>query len=162
MINPAAIGVAILILLAATATVGSSSIEKNPAFEGSQQTLSDLLARVNLKDAMQSYQRHVNTLILDPIALESPHLLQIEVPAGTSLQGQILINDEVRFALDSGPMPIDLGPYLQTGQTQVVVTGTYTPASALVLIHFEGPDTLVQQQTEGAGELNYQLNLVVK
>jgi hypothetical protein len=44
----------------------------------------------------------------------------------------------------------------------VVVTGTYTPASASVLIHFEGPDTLVQQQTEGAGELNYQLNLVVK
>ena len=58
--------------------------------------------------------------------------------------------------------PIDLGPYLNTGLTQMVVTGAYSPSSASVSIRLEGPNTMTQQQSEGAGKLNCQLNLMVE
>ncbi|NJL48669.1 MAG: hypothetical protein HC929_15795 [Leptolyngbyaceae cyanobacterium SM2_5_2] len=56
---------------------------------------------------------------------------------------------------------MDLSPYLAQSITDVVIVGTYQPASASVTVTFEGPDTRVQQQAGGTGRVNYQLNLVV-
>lgn len=162
MINPAALGVSLLILLAATMTVESSAAKNSSVFKGSQQTLSNLMVNVSLKEAISSYQRHTNTITLDAATLKAAHMLHIEVPLGTDLRGQLVINDDVRLALDDDLRPIDLGPYLSPGLTQVVVTGTYRPPSASVIIRFEGPTTVAQQQTAGVGELNYQLNLIVE
>jgi hypothetical protein len=162
MINPAAIGVALLILLAATTTVGSSSAKQNYSFKGSQPTLSNILSSISLKDVMQSYQQQTNTISLNRDALAAPHWLTIKVPSGTSLQGTIVINNEARIPLDNGLPPLDLSPYLEPGLTQVSITGTFAPTAASASIQFEGPDTMVQQRTVGTGEINYQLNLVVE
>jgi hypothetical protein len=162
MINPAAIGVAILILLAVTTTVESSSAYRDYRFEGSQQSLSKILTSKRLKDAMGSYQRQTNVIDLHHTALESPHWLQIEVPTGMKPQGHISINDEVHLPLEDDLLPIDLSPYLKAGHTRITLTGTYVPASASALVRFTGPDTLVQQQTGSDGQLNYQLNLIVE
>jgi hypothetical protein len=162
MINPAAIGIAILILFAVTTTVGSSSAKQDNTFKGSHPNLGEVLSDISLKDVMRSYQHQTNTIVLTSSALEDPHMLQIEVPSGATLQGQVLINNQIRLPLDSDLLPLDVSPYLQSGRTEVVITGTYNPVSASALIRFEGPDTLVQQQTAGTGEINYQLNLVVE
>jgi hypothetical protein len=162
MINPAAIGISILILLAVTTTVGSSSAKQDNIFKGSHRNLGIVLSDMSLKDVMRSYQQQTNTIVLHPSVLADPHILQIEVPSGATLQGQIVINDDIQLPLDRDSVPIDLSPYLKSGRTEVVITGTYSPAAASVLVQFEGPDTLVQQQTAGTGELNYQLNLVVE
>jgi hypothetical protein len=162
MKNPSILGVSLLIVIAATTMVGSSSANSNYGFHGSQHTLSKVIASVDVKNAMQAYQRQINTISISRESLEDPHVLSVRVPAGASLAGQIDINNEVQVPLSGNASTIDISPYLTTGTVRVTIAGSYTPASETVSINFEGPDTLVQQNNGGTGQLNYQLVLVVK
>ena len=161
MNHPSAIGVAVLVSIAAATVVNSSSAESNYQFRGSQQTLGDILTSVDWQTAMQAYDRQTSTITLNKENLATPHLLRVELPDGTSLQGQITINDEVQFPLDAPTGSLDLSPHLREKSNQITITGTYSPTTGPVLIRFKGPDTFIQQQTGENGQLNFQLNLVV-
>jgi len=165
MINLPAIGVSILILITATAMVRSSSANDDYPFQRSQQTLSKALANAMVNDVMQSYQRQISTISLNRSRLTKPHILSFNAPAGTSLQGQIFINDNIQLPLQgnsaSTAATVDISPYLTTAETQVRVTGSYSPPSRAVSIAFTGPGTLVQHQIGGTGQINYHLNVMV-
>jgi hypothetical protein len=162
MKHPSALGVALLILVAVTAAVGPSSANGNQSFGGNYTALSTILAKASAKDVMDSYQRQTNTITLDRANLDEPHLLSVSVPGGASLQGYIEIDDHTRVPLGTSSEFIDVSPYLSESITQVTIVGSYSPASASVAIAFNGPGTVVQQQTGGTGRISYQLNLLVQ
>ncbi|WP_035992894.1 hypothetical protein [Leptolyngbya sp. KIOST-1] len=162
MQHPSALGVALLILVAVTAVVGPSSANGNAAFEGTYQTLGAILSRASARDVMDSYQRQTNTISLDRAHLDDPHLLSVSVPGGASLQGYIEIDGHTRVPLNNNSEFIDISPHLNEAITRITIVGSYSPASASVSIAFNGPNTVVQQQTGGTGRINYQLNLLVQ
>ncbi len=161
MKNPSAIGVAGLVSIAAAMMVNSSSADSNYQFRGSQQTLGKILTGVNWQTAMQAYQRQTSTITLKKENLTSPHLLRVELPDGTTLQGHITINNETQVALNATTDSIDLSPHLKGTSNEIVITGSYAPTAGPVLIRFKGPDTFIQQQTGSDGQLNFQLTLLV-
>ena len=120
------------------------------------------MSQASAKGVMESYQRQTNTISLDRADLDEPHLLSVSVPAGATLQGYIEIDGHTRVPLSHTPEVLDIGPYLGEAITRVIITGSYSPASAAVAIAFNGPNTVVQQQAAGTGRINYQLNLVVQ
>ncbi|MGB3201500.1 MAG: hypothetical protein WBA99_11385 [Nodosilinea sp.] len=162
MKHPSALGVALLVLVAVTAVVGPSSANGNQPFGGNYQALSTILSKASAKDVMDSYQRQTNTITLDRAYLDDPHLLSVSVPGGASLQGYIEIDGHTRVPLGTSSDVIDVGPYLSESITRITIVGRYSPASASVAIAFNGPNTVVQQQTGGSGQISYQLNLLVK
>ncbi len=162
MINTSAVGVAILFLIAATTMVGSSSTDNGLAFLGAQHTLEGILANFTWQDALQAYHRQTNTLSLSQAKLAAPHLLRVVVPEGTSFEGRVNINDTIELVLSGEAASVDLRPYLQNSHNKVVITGHYSPTPSALVVRFEGPDTLVQQKARENGEINFQLNLVVK
>jgi hypothetical protein len=162
MKHPSALGVALLILLAVTAAVGPSSARDQQTFGVTYQALSAILSQVSAKDVMDSYQRQTNTISLERANLDEPHLLSVSVPAGATLQGYIEIDDHTRVPLSSNSEFLDVSPYLSESITRVTIVGSYSPPSASVAIGFNGPNTVVQQQTGGTGRINYQLNLLVQ
>jgi hypothetical protein len=162
MNHPSALGVALLILLAVTAAEGPSSANGHRSFGVNYQTLGAILSKASAKDVMDSYQRQTNTISLERANLDQPHLLSVSVPTGATLQGYIEIDGHTRVPLSNTSEYIDVGPYLTESITRVTVVGSYSPTSAAVAIAFNGPDTVVQQQTVGTGQINYQLNLLVQ
>ncbi|MBW4459611.1 hypothetical protein [Nodosilinea sp. FACHB-141] len=162
MKHPSALGVSLLILVAVTAAVGPSSANGNQSFGVSHQALSAILSRASAKDVMDSYQRQTNTISLDRANLDEPHLLSVSIPTGSSLQGYIEIDGHTRVPLGANSEFIDVSPYLSEAITRVTIVGSYSPPSASVAIAFNGPNTVVQQQTGGTGRINYQLNLLVQ
>jgi hypothetical protein len=162
MFNPSALGVALLVLLATTAMVGSSS-SGNRGFQVAHQSLGSLISSTSADHMMGSYQRQTNTISLRRQRLSEPHQLTISAAPGVTLRGTITINGNTQQSLTLDQMSggLDLGPYLAQSITDVVIVGTYQPASALVTVTFDGPDTKIQQQAGGTGRVNYQLNLVV-
>lgn len=162
MKQPSALGVALLILLAVTAAVGPSSAHNHQSFGVTYQALSAILSQVSARDVMNSYQRQTNTISLERANLDDPHLLSVSVPAGVTLQGYIEIDDHTRVPLSSASEFLDVSPYLSESITRVTIVGSYSPPSASVAIAFNGPNTVVQQQTGGTGRINYQLNLLVQ
>lgn len=162
MKHPSALGVALLVLVAVTAVVGPSSANGNASFEGTYPSLSAILSKASAKDVMESYQRQTNTITLDRAHLDDPHLLSVSVPGGATLQGYIEIDGHTRLPLDNSPASIDIGPYLSASMTRITIVGNYSPATAAVAIAFNGPNTVVQQQTGGTGRISYQLNLLVQ
>lgn len=161
MYNISAIGVAVLVSIAAAAVVNSSSADSNPRFRGSQHTLDNILTSADWQTAIQAYQRRINTISLNKGNLKAPHLLNVETPEGTSLRGFITINGEVQLPINATTDSIDLSSYLKGKNNQIVITGTYSPTTEPVLIRFKGPDTFIQQQAGENGQLNFQLNLLV-
>jgi hypothetical protein len=161
MKHPSVLGIALLVLVAVTA-VGPSSAKNDSSFAGTYRALSAILSQVSAKDVMESYQRQTNTISLDRANLDEPHLLSVSVPAGASIQGHIEIDGQTRVPLRTSSEFVDLSPYLGESITRVTIVGSYSPASASVAIGFNGPGTVVQQQTGGTGRINYQLNLVVQ
>ncbi|WP_155523477.1 hypothetical protein [Nodosilinea nodulosa] len=162
MQHPSMLGIALLILVAVTTVVGPSSADGKASFEGTYQALSAILSKVSAKDVMDSYQRQTNTISLDPANLDQPHLLSVSVPSGATLQGYIEIDGHTRVPLSNTSKVIDVTPYLSESITRITIVGSYSPASGSVAIAFNGPDTVVQQQTGGTGRINYQLNLLVQ
>ncbi|MBE9138792.1 hypothetical protein IQ254_16595 [Nodosilinea sp. LEGE 07088] len=160
--HPSALGVALLILVAVTAAEGASSANGHRSFGVNYQTLGTILSKANAKDVMDSYQRQTNTISLERTHLDQPHLLSVSVPTGATLQGYIEIDGHTRVPLSNTSEFIDVGPYLTQSITRVTIVGSYAPALASVAIAFNGPDTVVQQQTGGTGQINYQLNLLVQ
>lgn len=160
MFNPSALGVALLILLATTTMVDSSS-SNTRTFHAAHRSLSSLIANTKVGYMMGSYQRQTNSISLSRRTLDQPHTLTISAPSGTTLQGTITIDGRTRLTLGQGSSSFDLSPYLTQSATQVVIEATYTPASAAVSIVFEGPDTTVRQGSSGTGQINYQLNLML-
>lgn len=107
---------------------------------------------------VQSAQRQVNTVTLDAANLSEPHILTIETTA--DLNGDIVINGESVTALTTGTTTLDVAPYLRgTATATISITGSYSPKDAAIRLQFEGPNILVEQQSTGAGQLDYQLNL---
>jgi hypothetical protein len=159
---PSTLGIALLILVAVTTAVGPSAANGNQRFKSIYQTLNTILSQASAKGVMESYQRQTNTISLDRADLDEPHLLSVSVPAGATLQGYIEIDGHTRVPLSHTPEVLDIGPYLGEAITRVIITGSYSPASAAVAIAFNGPNTVVQQQAAGTGCINYQLNLVVQ
>ena len=162
MINTSAVGVAVLMLIAATAMVESSSADHDFVFQRSQSTLADRLTRVDWQGMMRSYQRQVHTISLSQAHRDSPHWLEIESPTGTTLRGELTINNTVQLTLEGSSTQVDLSPYLQQPTTEVLVTGTYDADAPPAMIRFKGPDTLVQQHITDGGDINFQLNLVLE
>lgn len=162
MKHPSVLGITLLILVAVTTAVGPSSANGNQPFGVSYQTLSAILAKASAKDVMASYQRQTNTISLERANLDEPHLLSVSVPSGATLQGYIEIDDHTRVPLSSSSEFLDISPYLSESITRVTISGSYSPSSASVAIAFNGPNTVVQQQTGGTGRINYQLNLLVQ
>lgn len=160
MFNPSALGVALLILLATTTMVDSSS-SNTRTFQAAHRSLSSLIANTKVGYMMGSYQRQTNSISLSRRTLDQPHTLTISAPSGTSIQGTITIDGQTQLTLGQGSSSFDLSPYLTQSATQVVIEATYTPASAAVSIGFEGPDTTVRQGSSGTGQINYQLNLML-
>lgn len=110
--------------------------------------------------SVQSSQRQVNTITLDRADLSEPHELTLETSA--NLSGQIEINGETVASLSKGTTTFDVAPYLtETGTTTIQITGNYSPRNAAIRLQFVGPSVLIEQQTSGMGQLNYQLNLEV-
>ncbi|HSM81545.1 MAG TPA: hypothetical protein VLS96_07660 [Nodosilinea sp.] len=162
MKHPSALGIALLVLVAVTAAVGPSSANGNLTFAGTYDALSAILSKASAKDVMDSYQRQTNTISLDRANLDEPHLLSVTVPAGATLQGYIEIDGQTRLSLGTSSDYFDLSPYLSQAVTRVTIVGSYSPATAAAAIAFNGPNTVVQQQSAGTGRINYQLNLVVQ
>jgi hypothetical protein len=162
MKHPSALGVALLILVAVTAAVGPSSANGNQSFGGTYQALSTILSKATAKDVMESYQRQTNTISLDRANLDEPHLLSVSVPAGGTLQGYIEIDGHTRVPLSTSSEFLDVSPYLSETITRITIVGSYSPPNAGVAIAFNGPNTVVQQQTAGTGRIHYQLNLLVQ
>jgi hypothetical protein len=110
--------------------------------------------------ALQSSQRQVNTLTLDPANFDQPHELTIETSA--NLSGQITINGDIVASLVTGTTSLDIAPYLTAAETTVVeIVGTYHPTSATITLQLIGPDISISHQSSGPGQLDYQLNLAV-
>ncbi len=162
MKHPSALGVSLLILVAVTTAVGPSSANGSQAFGGTYHALSAILSKASAKDVMESYQRQTNTISLDRANLDEPHLLSVSAPRGGTLQGYIEIDGETRLPLGNNSEFLDVSPYLGKAVTHVAIVGSYSPASGSVDIVFNGPNTVVQQQTAGTGRINYQLTLVVQ
>jgi hypothetical protein len=162
MRNPSAIGVSILILIAATTMVGSSAADSHYAFHGSHQSLIKALASADTQAILQFYQRQVDTINVQGAVLQEPHLLTLRLPEGTTFQGHMTINGETQLSLNSNSASVDLSPYLKASENQVVITGHYAPPERSAVVDFKGSDTLVQQLIGDTGQINYQLNLVVE
>jgi hypothetical protein len=160
MFNPSALGVALLVLLATTTMVGTSS-ESDRRFRLAHQSLSSLISSASAVHLIGSSPRQTNTISLSRSTLQAPHTLTVSVPLGATLQGTLSINGQAPVVLEPNSTSLDLSPYLTQALTDVVIEGTYSPASAAVAITFDGPNTKVQQQAGGTGRVNYQLNLVL-
>ncbi|MGB3138159.1 MAG: hypothetical protein WBG38_03915 [Nodosilinea sp.] len=162
MKHPSALGVALLALVAVTTAVGPSSAYSNQSFGLTYETLSSALAKASATDVMESYQRQTDTITLERASLGEPYLLSVSVPDGATLKGYIEIDGHARIPLNSSSKHLDVSPYLNETVTQVAIVGSREPAAAAVAIAFSGPKTMVQQQAAGTGQINYQLNLLVK
>ncbi|HIK45884.1 MAG TPA: hypothetical protein IGR64_13525, partial [Leptolyngbyaceae cyanobacterium M65_K2018_010] len=111
MFNPSALGIALLVLLATTTMVGSSS-GSNQLFQPAYRSLSALLSRHGTDQIMGAYQRQVNTISLSRSSLGERHRLTVTAPANGVLQGTITINDQAPQSLRPGFTSLDLSPYL--------------------------------------------------
>jgi hypothetical protein len=161
MHNPSAFGVALLVLVTAT-LVGPSEANDNRTFNGLHPMLRSLVTDFDMQEMLRTYQQPANIISLDRATIDEPHWLTVSIPVDTELQGEILINDTIRIPLeDDGSTRLDLSPYFFDDETTIKISGRYQPASAALAVIFDGPSTLIQQQTGNTGELNYQLTLVV-
>lgn len=79
MFNPSALGVALLILLATTTMVDSSS-SNTRTFHAAHRSLSSLIANTKVGYMMGSYQRQTNSISLSRRTLDQPHTLTISAP----------------------------------------------------------------------------------
>jgi hypothetical protein len=162
MKHPSALGIALLVLVAVTTVVGPSSANNTLSFAGTYKALSAILSQVTAQDVMAAYQRQTNIISLEGADLDEPHLLSINAPVGTILQASIAVDDHPPVPLKGNGELLDIRPYLRETITRITIVGTYSPATTVVTIGFSGPNTTVQQQTGGTGQIHYQLNLLVQ
>ncbi|MGF1568030.1 MAG: hypothetical protein ACFCVD_08150 [Nodosilinea sp.] len=163
MKNPSALGVSLLVLVAVTTGMGSSAANSDRSFYVAYEALSSILSDATVSDVIGPHQnQQVNTISLTSATLGKPHRLTITAPAATTLRGYIEINGTFRQPLMGQSASFDLSPFLQGATTHVAIVGDYTPATDPVTITFDGPDAMVQQQAGETGELDYQLNLVMR
>lgn len=160
MVNPSALGVAFLVLLATTTMVGSSPSQRQ-SFQISHPALGALLSDHSLQAIVGAYPRQTNQISLHPEALERPQWLSIKVPGGVTFRGTLAINGVVEQRFTSEGITLDLREVLASGQTEVTLEGSYTPSQAGIIVAFDNPDTTVRQQVGQQGRVHYQINFQV-
>jgi hypothetical protein len=159
MFNPSALGIALLVLLATTTMVESSSTEQR-SFQAAHRSLSSLLLKGHTQALGDFQSRQTNTISISQAALQGDQPLRLSITAGPSLQGTLTLNHGLQRSL-APSTTLDLRPYLDQGIVRVLVEGTYGLEETPVVITLDGAGTTVRQQMGQAGRLNYQLNLVV-
>jgi hypothetical protein len=161
MQNPSAFGVSLLVLVTATLVVGTSEANENRTFQPVHPALQSAVADFNVQDLLRTYQESPNVISLDRDTLDVPHWLTVSVPVDTDFQGEIVINHAIRLPLANDSTRINLSPYLLGAETTVEISGRYQKDATPIAIIFDGPNTLMEQQTDGTGKLDYQLRLVI-
>ncbi|WP_190492135.1 hypothetical protein [Phormidium sp. FACHB-1136] len=160
MVNPSALGVAFLVLLATTTMVDSSSSQRQP-FQISHPALGTLLSDHAIKTVVGSYQPQTNLISLQSEALARPQWLSVQVPEGVTFRGTLAINGVVEQQVASEGIALDLRAVLAAGQTEVMLEGGYTPSQAGIIVAFDNPDTTVRQQVGQQGRVHYQIKFQV-
>lgn len=160
MVNPSALGVAFLVLLATTTMVDSSSSSRQ-SFQISHPSLGALLSDDPMEAMVGAYQRQTNVISLNQERLEATQRLSVQVPEGVTFRGTLSINGVVDQRFTSEGLTLDLRDVLASGHTQVTLEGTYTPSPAGIIVAFDNPDTTVRQQVGQQGVVHYQINFQV-
>ncbi|MFH7242321.1 MAG: hypothetical protein ACHWZW_05665 [Spirulina sp.] len=158
MVNPSALGVAFLVLLATTTVVGSSP-PTQPSFQVAHPSLSDLID----KDPMggKAELLPADTIHLDQEGLKEPQWLSVQVPEGASFEGTLAVNGEVKYRFGAEGIRLDLKDILALGATDVVLAGSYSPGDGSVVVSFNNSETTVRQQVGQRGQVHYQINFWV-
>ncbi|QQE66129.1 hypothetical protein GFS31_28270 [Leptolyngbya sp. BL0902] len=160
MVNPSALGVAFLVLLATTTMVGSSSPSRQ-SFQVAHPSLGTLPLEESVEAMLGAYQSQTNTISLDQDGLDRAQRLTVQVPRGVTFQGRLLINGEVSQSLQGDGITLDLRDFLSLGLTEITLEGTYTPPDSAIMIAFENPETTVRQQVGQQGLVRYHIQFRV-
>lgn len=155
MVNPSALGVAFLVLLATTTMVGSSS--KQQSFQVSHPSLGDLLLNDAVRAMAGTYHRQTHTISLEQGHVAAAQRLAVQVPEGVRFQGTLTINGTRREQVSPEGLALDLSSVLAQGETQVTLEGTYSPPDANIMVSFESPETTVQQRVGQQGAVHYHI-----
>lgn len=158
MVNPSALGVAFLVLLATTTVVGSSSPTQS-SFQISHPSLGDLID----KDPRGG---QADALLADTISLKRDDLnkaqwLSVQVPEGANFEGVLAVNGVVKYRFGAEGIRLDLKDILALGATDVVLAGSYRPEDGAVVVSFANAETTVRQQVGQQGRVHYQINFWV-
>lgn len=156
MVNPSALGVAFLVLLATTTMVGSSSSNQQP-FQVSHPSLGRVLADNAVGAVAGAYQRQTNTISLDRESLAAAQRLSVQVPEGVALEGTITINGTEQQPLPPEGITLDLRSVLAQGATEITLEGIYSPVDAEIMVLFENPETTVRQRIGQQGTVHYHI-----
>jgi hypothetical protein len=155
MVNPSALGVAFLVLLATTTVVGSSP-PTQPSFQVSHPSLGDLIDQDPMGNRVEALP--ADTIHLDQSGLAESQWLSVQVAEGTSFEGTLAVNGEVKYRFGSEGIRLDLKDVLALGATDVILSGRYSPSDAAVAVAFNNADTSVRQQVGQQGRVHYQIN----
>lgn len=158
MVNPSALGVAFLVLLATTTVVGSSP-PTQPSFQVSHPSLGDLIDQDPMGEKNEALP--ADTIRLDQDRLEESQWLSVQVSEGASFEGTLAVNGEVKYRFGSEGIRLDLKDVLTLGSTDVILSGRHSPADAAVVVSFNNADTTVRQQVGQQGQVHYQINFWV-
>jgi hypothetical protein len=158
MVNPSALGVAFLVLLATTTVVGSSPPTQS-SFQISHPSLGDLID----KDPMggQASALLADTISLDQGDLDEAQWLSVQVPEGAHFEGVLAVNGVVKYRLGAEGIRLDLRDILALGSTDVVLAGSYRPDDGAVVVSFANVETTVRQQVGQQGRVHYKINFWV-
>lgn len=159
MVNPSALGVAFLVVLATTTMVESSSSRQS--FQIAHPSLRDLLSEDSITAMVGIYQRQQNTISLSQEGLGAAQRLLVQVPTGVTFRGTLAINGVVQQPITSEGITLDLRDFLASGSTQVTLEGTYDPPQDGIVVSFDNPDTTVRQQVGQQGSVDYHINFQV-
>ncbi|MEY3298543.1 MAG: hypothetical protein RLZZ597_1803 [Cyanobacteriota bacterium] len=156
MVNPSALGVAFLVLLATTTMVRSSP-PNQPPFQVTHPSLGKLLADNAVGAVVGAYQHQTNTISLDRESLTAAQRLAIRVPEGVAFQGTLTINDLEQQTLPPEGVILDLRSVLAQGVTEITLEGRYDPDDAEIMVSFENPETTVRQRVGQQGNVDYHI-----
>ncbi|MGK7915026.1 MAG: hypothetical protein AB4038_05685 [Prochloraceae cyanobacterium] len=120
---------------------------------------------IHLKDDANDFweneQFQETTINVNAANLRQPHILTVS-SSTSSLNGQIKLNGRVLKNIRNRGMSMNLSPHLRSGENIIEISGNYSPANSSVQLKFIGPNTQVNQQTGGSGEINQVLIIYVE
>ncbi|ACK66313.1 hypothetical protein PCC8801_2294 [Rippkaea orientalis PCC 8801] len=112
--------------------------------------------------AQTQYQSQSTTIDISSSELKDSYWLNIYSSDNARIQGEVKLDGKVIQSLNSASTTINIAPYLNQGQNEVIISGNYSPTNASVTVELNSKTDKVTQQTGGNGLINQILIIEVQ
>jgi hypothetical protein len=122
---------------------------------------------VNIRTDADGKQVQFTTVSIDRADLRQPHILRVRGSINnTAIPMQrvdVKLNGKVIKSIANSSLELNLAPLMMAkGRYEVEVAGTTNQSDVTISLKFTGPNTQVNQQSSGAGEIAQKLVINVR